>query len=106
MDQVSLKYFSDELNNWIILSDKGEMFDGAKLLVLTGNVLIQNNSKIRPSKIETEYVEINPAKMTIATNKPVKITLNNNTIEAFGFNAVLEEDQIKFSTNRTAITTE
>ena len=106
MDQVSLKYFSDELNNWIILSDRGEMFDGAKLLVLTGNVLIQNNSKIRPSKIETEYIEINPAKMTIATNKPVKITLNNNTIEAFGFNAVLEEDQIKFSTNRTAITTE
>ena len=37
--------------------------------------------------------------MTIATNKKVKITLNNNTIEAIGFNAMLEENQIKFRTN-------
>ena len=37
--------------------------------------------------------------MTIATNKKVKITLNNNTIEAVGFNATLEENQIKFRTN-------
>ena len=49
--------------------------------------------------IETEYIEINPSKMTIATNKKVKITLNNNTIEAIGFNAMLEENQIKFRTN-------
>ena len=41
-------------------------------------------------------MEINPIKMTIATNKKVKITINNNTIEAYGFNATLEENQIKF----------
>ena len=75
------------------------MYDDANLLVLTGNVLIENQSTIRPSLIETEYIEINPSKMTIATNKKVKITLNNNTIEAIGFNAMLEENQIKFRTN-------
>ena len=63
------------------------------------NVLIKNNSTLRPSIVETEYVEINPNKMTIATNKQVKITLNNNTIEAFGFNAMLDENQIKFTTS-------
>ena len=75
------------------------MYDDANLLVLTGNVLIENNSTLRPSVIETEYIEINPSKMTIATNKKVKITLNNNTIEAVGFNATLDENQIKFRTN-------
>ena len=61
--------------------------------------MIRNNSTSRPSIIETEYLEINPNKMTIATNKQVKITLNNNTIEAFGINAILEENQIQFRTS-------
>ena len=99
LDQVDLLYYSDDLNSWKITSDKGEMYDGSNIIVLSGNVVIRNNSTSRPSIIETEYLEINPNKMTIATNKQVKITLNNNTIEAFGINATLEEDQIKFSTN-------
>ena len=98
LEHVNLEYYSDELNNWKISSEKGEMYD-ANLLVLIGNVLIENNSTLRPSLIDTEYIEINPSKMTIATNKKVKITLNNNTIEAVGFNATLDENQIKFRTN-------
>ena len=99
LEQVELKYYVNDLNDWRISSDKGEMYDDASLLVLKGNVLIENNSSLRPSIIETEYMEINPNKMTIATNKKVKITINNNTIEAYGFNAMLEENQIKFRTN-------
>ncbi len=99
LDQVDLLYYSDDLNSWKITSDKGEMYDGSKIIVLSGNVVIRNNSTLRPSVIETEYLEINPNRMTIATNKKVKITLNNNTIEAFGINATLDENQIKFRTN-------
>ena len=99
LDQVDLIYYSDDLNSWKITSDKGEMYDDSKIIVLSGNVVIRNNSTSRPSIIETEYLEINPNKMTIATNKQVKITLNNNTIEAFGINARLDENQIKFRTN-------
>jgi len=99
LDQVDLLYYSDDLNSWKITSDKGEMYDGSNIIVLSGNVVIRNNSTSRPSIIETEYLEINPNKMTIATNKQVKITLNNNTIEAFGINATLDENQIKFRTN-------
>ena len=99
LDQVDLLYFSDDLNSWKITSDKGEMYDGSNIIVLSGNVVIRNNSTLRPSVIETEYLEINPNRMTIATNKQVKITLNNNTIEAFGINATLDENQIKFRTN-------
>ena len=99
LDQVDLLYYSDDLNSWKITSDKGEMYDGSNIIVLSGNVVIRNNSTSRPSIIETEYLEINPNKMTIATNKQVKITLNNNTIEAFGINATLEENQIKFRTS-------
>ena len=93
---MELKYYVDDLNDWKITSEKGEMYDDQSLLVLRGNVVIENNSVLRPSIIETEYMEINPIKMTIATNKKVKITINNNTIEAYGFNATLEENQIKF----------
>ena len=94
LDQVDLLYYSDDLNRWQISSDKGEMYDETDIIVLSGNVVIRNNSTVRPSIIETEYLEINPNKMTIATNKQVKITLNNNTIEAFGINATLDENQI------------
>ncbi len=105
LEQVELLYYSDDLNGWKISSDKGEMNDNSNVLVLSGNVVIRNNSTLRPSIIETEYVEINPNKMTISTNKQVKITLNNNTIEAFGFNATLDENQIKFkgSNARTSV---
>ena len=99
LEQVELKYYADELNDWRITSDKGEMYDDESLLVLRGKVVIENNSTLKPSIIETEYIEINPNKMTIATNKKVKITINNNMIEAYGFNATLEENQIKFRTN-------
>lgn len=99
LEQVELRYYADDLNDWQISSDKGEMYDDESLLILTGNVVIENNSTLRPSIIETEYMEINPNKMTIATNKKVKITINNNTIEAYGFNAILEENQIKFRTS-------
>ena len=99
LEQVELKYYADDLNDWKITSEKGEMYDDQSLLVLRGNVVIENNSVLRPSIIETEYMEVNTEKMTIATNKKVKITINDNTIEAYGFNATLEENQIKFRTN-------
>lgn len=102
LEQVELKYYADDLNDWRISSDRGEMYDDGSLLVLRGNVVIENKSTLRPSIIETEYMEINPIKMTIATNKKVKITINNNTIEAYGFNAMLEEDQIKFRTSNAS----
>ena len=101
LEQVELKYYADELNDWRITSDKGEMYDDESLLILRGKVVIENNSTLKPSIIETEYIEINPNKMTIATNKKVKITINNNMIEAYGFNATLEENQIKFRTNNS-----
>ena len=102
LEQVELKYYADDLNDWRISSDRGEMYDDGSLLVLRGNVVIENKSTLRPSIIETEYMEINPNKMTIATNKKIKITINNNTIEAYGFNAMLEEDQIKFRTSNAS----
>tara|TARA_B100001121_G_scaffold131870_1_gene115611 strand:+ start:811 stop:1359 length:549 start_codon:yes stop_codon:yes gene_type:complete len=102
LEQVELKYYADDLNDWKITSEKGEIYDDQSLLVLRGNVVIENNSVLRPSIIETEYMEINLIKMTIATNKKVKITINNNTIEANGFNATLEENQIKFRTSNAS----
>ena len=56
LDQVDLLYYSDDLSSWKISSDKGVMYDGSSIIVLSGNVVIRNNSTIRPSIIETEYI--------------------------------------------------
>jgi Uncharacterized protein conserved in bacteria len=37
LEQVELKYYSDDLNEWIISSENGEMYDDQSLLVLRGN---------------------------------------------------------------------
>ena len=42
---------------------------------------------------------INPNTMTIATNRDVFITINNNTIQTKGFNAQLRENKLNFSSN-------
>ena len=64
----------------------------------------QTLSIIKPDAVERnledkimDFFKLNGLK--ILKNKKVKITLNNNTIEAIGFNATLEENQIKFRTN-------
>ena len=49
LEQVELKYYADELNDWRITSDKGEMYDDESLLILRGKVVIENNSTLKPS---------------------------------------------------------
>ena len=69
------------------------------MLALSGNVIIENKSEESPSIITTNYLEINPNTMTIATNRDVFITINNNTIQTKGFNAQLRENKLNFSSN-------
>jgi LPS export ABC transporter protein LptC len=73
-------------------------------LALSGNVLIENKSIDNPSIISTNYMEINPNTLTIATNRDVFITINNNTIQAQGLNAQLRENKLNFSSSMTSNT--
>ena len=50
LEQVELKYYVNDLNDWRISSDKGEMYDDASLLVLKGNVSVSYTHLTLPTK--------------------------------------------------------
>ena len=88
----------------MIKSDSGKIISKSNVLALSGNVLIENKSIDNPSIISTNYLEINPNTLTIATNRDVFITINNNTIQAQGLNAQLRENKLNFSSSMTSNT--
>tara|TARA_B100000029_G_scaffold219552_2_gene217257 strand:+ start:3098 stop:3652 length:555 start_codon:yes stop_codon:yes gene_type:complete len=99
LEQLKIEYVSKPEIDWVIQSDNGQIISQTNVLALSGNVIIENKSKESPSLINTSYLEINPNTMTIATNRDVFITVNNNTIQTKGFNAQLRENKLNFSSN-------
>ena len=99
LEQVKLTY-TDEDVNWIVTSDRGQIISDMNILSLSGNVLIRNNTENNNSKISTDYIEINPNTLTVATNRNVIIEINNNIIEAKGLSAQLKDNKLKFSSNK------
>ena len=102
LEQLLIKYVSEPVIEWQIQSDSGQIISQTNVLALSGNVVIENKSNDNPSIIVTDYLEINPNTLTIATNRDVLITINNNKIHAKGFNAQLRENKLNFSSNMTS----
>ena len=102
LEQLLIRYISEPTIEWYIHSDSGQIISKTNVLALSGNVVIENKSKDNPSTIVTNYLEINPNTLTIATNRDVLITINDNKIQAKGFNAQLRENKLNFSSNMTS----
>ena len=102
LEQLEIKYIAEPTIDWVIKSDSGQIISKSNVLVLSGNVLIVNKSIDNPSIISTNYLEINPNTLTIATNRDVFITINNNTIQAQGLNAQLRDNKLNFSSSMTS----
>ena len=102
LEQLEIKYIAEPTIDWVIKSDNGQIISKSNVLVLSGNVLIENKSIDNPSIISTNYLEINPNTLTIATNRDVVITINNNTIQAQGLNAQLRDNKLNFSSSMTS----
>jgi len=102
LEQLEIKYIAEPTIDWVIKSDSGQIISKSNVLVLSGNVLIENKSIDNPSIISTNYLEINPNTLTIATNRDVVITINNNTIQAQGLNAQLRDNKLNFSSSMTS----
>ena len=102
LEQLLIKYISEPAIDWQSQSDTGQIISQTNVLALYGNVVIENKSNDNPSTILTNYLEINPNTLTIATNRDVLITINNNKIQAKGFNAQLRENKLNFSSNITS----
>jgi len=102
LEQLQIKYISEPEIDWQIQSDSGQVLPQTNVLALSGNVVIENKSENNPSTIVTNYLEINPSTLTIATNRDVLITINNNKIQAKGFNAQLRQNKLNFSSSMTS----
>ena len=104
LEQLEIKYIAEPTIDWVIKSATGQIISKSNVLVLSGKVLIEKKSIDNPSIISTNYLEINPNTLTIATNRDVFITINNNTIQAQGLNAQLRENKLNFSSSMTSNT--
>ena len=104
LEQLEIKYIAEPSIDWVIKSDSGKIISKSNVLALSGNVLIENKSIDNPSIISTNYMEINPNTLTIATNRDVFITSNNNTFQMQGVNIQLRENKLNFSSSMTSNT--
>ena len=103
LDRVLIDYESSQNIDWRITSDKGQLLPNSNVLALSENVTVQSLSNENSrTKISTNYLEINPNKYTIATNRDVLIEFDNNTIEAKGLTAQLKDNRLKFNSNINA----
>ena len=115
---VYIKYDTHQNIDWIITADKGQVLSSSNVLVLNGNVILENlitksdeaipylllpelnvaftNAILEKTKLTTEYLEVNPSTYTITTNRNVLIKNDDITIQAQGLTAHIKENELKW----------
>ena len=115
---VYIKYDTHHNIDWIITADKGQVLSSSNVLVLNGNVILENlfnksneampylllpelnaaftNTILEKTKLTTEYLEVNPSTYTITTNRNVLIKKDDITIQAQGLTAHIKENELKW----------
>ncbi len=115
---VNIKYDTHQNIDWVITADKGQVLSSSNVLVLNGNVILENlikksneampylllpelnvaftNAILEKTKLTTEYLEVNPSTYTITTNRNVLIKKDDITIQAQGLTAHIKENELKW----------
>ncbi len=115
---VNIKYDTHQNIDWVITADKGQVLSSSNVLVLNGNVILENlikksneampylllpelnvsftNAILDKTKLITEYLEVNPSTYTITTNRNVLIKKDDITIQAQGLTAHIKENELKW----------
>ena len=115
---VYIKYDTHQNIDWVITADKGQVLSSSNVLVLNGNVILENltrkkhgaipflllpelnvsftNAILEKTKLTTEYLEVNPNTYTITTNRNVLIIKDDITIQAQGLTAYIKENELKW----------
>ena len=115
---VYIKYDTHQNIDWVITANKGQVLSSSNVLVLNGNVILENlikksneampylllpelnvaftNAILEKTKLTTEYLEVNPSTYTITTNRNVLIKKDDITIQAQGLTAHIKENELKW----------
>jgi len=115
---VYIKYDTHQNIDWVITAEKGQVLSSSNVLVLNGNVILENltrkkhgaipflllpelnvsftNAILEKTKLTTEYLEVNPNTYTITTNRNVLIIKDDITIQAQGLTAYIKENELKW----------
>ncbi len=115
---VNIKYDTHQNIDWVITADKGQVLSSSNVLVLNGNVILENlikksneampylllpelnvaftNAILEKTKLTTEYLEVNPSTYTITTNRNVLIKNDDITIQAQGLTAHIKENELQW----------
>ena len=115
---VNIKYDTHQNIDWIITAEKGQILSSSNVLVLNGNVILENltrendeampflllpelnvsftNAILEKTKLTTEYLEVNPNTYTVTTNRNVFINKDDITIQAQGLTAHIKENELQW----------
>ncbi len=115
---VYIKYDTHQNIDWVITAEKGQVLSSSNVLVLNGNVILENltrkkhgaipflllpelnvsftNAILEKTKLTTEYLEVNPNTYTITTNRNVFINKDDITIQAQGLTAHIKENELQW----------
>ena len=115
---VYIKYDTHQNIDWVITAEKGQVLSSSNVLVLNGNVILENltresdeampflllpelnvsftNAMLEKTKLTTEYLEVNPNTYTVTTNRNVFINKDDITIQAQGLTAYIKENELKW----------
>ena len=115
---VYIKYDTHQNIDWVITAEKGQVLSSSNVLVLNGNVILENltresdeampflllpelnvsftNAMLEKTKLTTEYLEVNPNTYTVTTNRNVFINKDDITIQAQGLTAHIKENELQW----------
>ena len=92
---VNIRYLPDSKVPWVVNADFATLQSGTPKIALRGYVQIINSSDENKTKIQTNYIELNPDKYIAETKEKVEIQFGSRSITAMGMLASLNDDKIE-----------
>ncbi|MDP7661223.1 MAG: LPS export ABC transporter periplasmic protein LptC, partial [Gammaproteobacteria bacterium] len=81
---------------WDLRADTGHILPDRNIIRLTGNVIIRTRGEMQaPTRISTDYLELNTETYIANTDRDVVIDHTNNTLFAKGLRAHLKEERLQ-----------
>ncbi|MAF84013.1 MAG: LPS export ABC transporter periplasmic protein LptC [Gammaproteobacteria bacterium] len=96
LDVVRIKYDPPTEIPWDLHADTGHILPGGNIIKLTGNVIAKTRGEMQaPTRISTDYLELNTETYIANTDRDVVIDYTNNTLFAKGLRAYLKEERLQ-----------
>ena len=100
MDEPNIVLIREDDSTIVLTSLHGELSDDRGLIMLAGNVRVQDNHNIsQPSLMTTEVLRYHTVKDLAETDKKVTFTVGKNIMRSVGMEANLHSSQLKLHSN-------